>query len=444
MDARTDDLDYDTTLGARGSGDLPAELEGTYPATDATITDSQTYGSAVSSGDVGTTSGQSYGARAATGGSDTSDDTGDDTHEIRQNIEQTRAQMSSTIDAIQERLSPQNLVQQAKDSVREATIGRAQDVMSDMGDTAKNAGYSILDTIRENPLPAALAGIGLGWLIMKARGHQDHQDHGYSAYRADRSYGPDYGYRGTYTRSNYPAYQAGYNQYGQYGAGAYRADYPRDYRTDQQSQGMVSQATDKVQNMASQATDKVQDAASNVADTAQNVASNVSDTAQQWAGQAQDQAQQLGYEAQWQAQRARGWLEQTWESNPLAMGAVALAAGALIGGLIPETQKENQWMGEARENLVQKAQDVAQDTMNKVQNVAQEVASQATETAKQAAQQQGLTGSSASGTSTGNASGKSASSSNTGATGNWSGSTSNQSSTSTSSQSSSSKQPSKR
>ncbi|HEY0128324.1 MAG TPA: DUF3618 domain-containing protein, partial [Rubrobacteraceae bacterium] len=82
----------------------------------------------------------------------------------RVEIERTRAGMSETVDAIQERLSPENLkeqakdrVEQAKDRVKEATVGKAQE-----------AGSGIVGTIKANPLPAALTGIGLGWLLMNA------------------------------------------------------------------------------------------------------------------------------------------------------------------------------------------------------------------------------------------------------------------------------------
>src|ERR687896_800018 len=76
----------------------------------------------------------------------------------RVEIERTRADMSETVDAIQERLSPESLKEQAKDRVKEATVGRAQD-----------AGSGIVGTIRANPLPAALTGVGLGWLLVNAR-----------------------------------------------------------------------------------------------------------------------------------------------------------------------------------------------------------------------------------------------------------------------------------
>src|SRR3712207_5992093 len=82
----------------------------------------------------------------------------------RAEIERTRADMSETVDAIQERLSPENLKEQAKDRVKEATVGRAQE-----------AGSGIVETIRTNPLSAALTGIGLGWLLVSARGSASRQ-----------------------------------------------------------------------------------------------------------------------------------------------------------------------------------------------------------------------------------------------------------------------------
>ena len=52
----------------------------------------------------------------------------DETEAIRADIEQTRSQMSATIDAIQDKLNPQNIVDQAKGAVREATIGRVENM----------------------------------------------------------------------------------------------------------------------------------------------------------------------------------------------------------------------------------------------------------------------------------------------------------------------------
>src|SRR5919202_1910660 len=77
--------------------------------------------------------------------------------------------MSTTIDAITERLSPDNVKEQVKeqmaeqvrdvrDTVREATIGKAEDMVRSAGETVSDARAGVIETIKQNPIPAALAG----------------------------------------------------------------------------------------------------------------------------------------------------------------------------------------------------------------------------------------------------------------------------------------------
>ena len=77
--------------------------------------------------------------------------------QIRAEIEQTRAEMSETIDALQEKLDPERLKEQAKEqaqeSVRQATVGRAKELVSRVGQMARGRGSSLLATITQNPLP---------------------------------------------------------------------------------------------------------------------------------------------------------------------------------------------------------------------------------------------------------------------------------------------------
>jgi hypothetical protein len=100
-------------------------------------------------------------------------------------------------------------------------------------------------------------------------------------------------------------------------------------------------------------------------------------------------------QAQYRAQRVEDRFEQTLRSNPLAVGAVALALGSAVGLALPQTQRENQLMGETRETLVDRAQEVASETFEKVQRVATEVTAEVKETAKETtkeqAREQGLT-----------------------------------------------------
>jgi hypothetical protein len=85
---------------------------------------------------------------------------------LESEIQATRHEMTGTVQTIGERLDPANVVQGAKDTVREATVGRVEQMTSNAMDTATDAGSGILDTIRKNPIPAAMAAIGIGWLFM--------------------------------------------------------------------------------------------------------------------------------------------------------------------------------------------------------------------------------------------------------------------------------------
>jgi len=275
-----------------------------------------------------------------------------DTEEIRARIEETRAEMSGTIDAIQEKLSPDRLKEHAKEMVREATVGRAEDIVSNAGQTAKGFSYDMLETIKQNPLPAALAAVGIGWLFMKSSNNSSES-------------------RGQYFRSEY--YRggpegSGYDRYGYDRSGYNRSGYDQQQNKVGEIAGQAQQTVGRV---ASQAGDKVGQLGDQVGDTV---------------GQVGDKVGQFGDQAQYKAGQATDWFQRALLENPLAVGAVGAALGAALGLILPETRPEHQVMGQARDNLMEKAQTAVQDTMQKVQHVAEE----ATNTVQQEAQNQGL------------------------------------------------------
>jgi hypothetical protein len=94
----------------------------------------------------------------------------EDPSELREDIEQTRADMSETLEAIEERLSPENLKDQAMTTMREATVGKAEQMVNTVEQKAKGTGGTMVDTIKANPIPAALAAMSIGWLVMEGRG----------------------------------------------------------------------------------------------------------------------------------------------------------------------------------------------------------------------------------------------------------------------------------
>jgi ElaB/YqjD/DUF883 family membrane-anchored ribosome-binding protein len=224
------------------------------------------------------------------------------------------------MDAIQDRLSGESLKEQAKDKVKEATVGKAQE-----------AGSGIIGTIRANPLPAALTGIGLGWLLVNARRQSSAQ--------------------------------------GSYRVGAYPYDYPPRYEVPGADGPSTGQAVERTRDRAGETATQVQDKAGQVA------------------SQAQDRVSRLGDRARYQARRASGGFQRMLQENPLAVGALGVGVGAAVGLVIRETTREHEVMGEARDTFVEKAQEKAQDAQERVQQVAQEVQS----AAQQEAENQGLT-----------------------------------------------------
>lgn len=72
--------------------------------------------------------------------------------------------------------------------------------------------------------------------------------------------------------------------------------------------------------------------------------------------------------------------------NPLAAGAVALAAGWLLGSLLPASEKERSLASSAKEQaqpLVDEAKSVAQETATDLKEPAQQAAQSVKESAQQ-------------------------------------------------------------
>lgn len=65
-------------------------------------------------------------------------------------------------------------------------------------------------------------------------------------------------------------------------------------------------------------------------------------------------------------------LWQKLEANPLALGAVGLAVGSIVGVIAPRLQKEDQLMGEARDHLLEHMQAGAEQAAGHLRTAAVE------------------------------------------------------------------------
>jgi hypothetical protein len=247
-------------------------------------------------------------------------------------IETTRVDMGATIDEIGHRLQPQTIADEARVKIREATVGKVEKIVDDAGQTATQTGNTLVQTIRENPVPAALAGLGIGWLAMRMRSSS--------------------GSTGT---SNGNGYNRRYASYG------YSQPYGGSY-----GQGNGGPA-DAVRGAADQAASRAQEVGADMQYKAQDALGSV----QQGARDVQYQAQNAMTDAQWQ-------LDRTLNENPLALGALALGVGAAVALAIPATQKERELIGEQRDKLVEQAAGAVSQVMDQAQSKVQETTEQMT------------------------------------------------------------------
>ncbi len=314
--------------------------------------------------------------------------------ELRLNIEHTRAEMSETIGALQEKLDPARIAEQvkeqirvkaneaydtAKESLREATIGRAEKLMENVSDkvsdVTQRAGMAVSDTgswivemVRENPIAFALIGAGLGALALNNRQKQSWSSRP-SYGDARRPYGNYSGYGSQeYGRPGYPQreYDSGYREPagGSWGS-TERPSGNWAQETGAEISGKAREIADSVAETARAAKDRVTGAVSSAASSVRDTASTLADTTR-------EQMSHLSEEARYRARGASDMFSNTLQENPLALGVAALAAGALIGLVLPATRVESEYMGEARDQFVDKAKEVARETADKVQRVTEE------------------------------------------------------------------------
>jgi len=199
--------------------------------------------------------------------------------EILAEIDRTRSEMDRTLTAIEHRLTPGQLVDQGIDYLRHSG---ANEFVQNLGGTAK-----------QNPLPVALATIGIGWLM--ALGRQ-------------------------------PAQQQGFGF------------------TSSSPGGMREKASGAMQ------------AASESMDTMRGRASQMTETARE----------------QWQ--KARGGVNYMVREQPLALGAIGLAVGAVLAAMAPRTQKEEALMGEASHNVTEKAKEMGSQQLEKAKETMKQAA----------------------------------------------------------------------
>jgi ElaB/YqjD/DUF883 family membrane-anchored ribosome-binding protein len=245
--------------------------------------------------------------------------TGRSPEEIRAEIEQTRAELSETVNTLKERLSPDHLKRQMVEKVCSATVGRAKKMVETSTEKAKEVGSSVAGTVRknvvtktilDNPIPAVLAGIGVAWLIWRKTGKSDGRA---ETFAGTRTGGREYG-----------------------------------SRTRERSEEAIGEAGSKAKEVIGQARDRAEEAV----------------------GQAREKAGQLGTATR---EKARVWKERSrgiLPERPVLLAGAALAAGLIIGFGLPGTERERKWMGRMKDELLSRARGFTKEKCEQAAHIA--------------------------------------------------------------------------
>lgn len=262
----------------------------------------------------------------------------------------------------------QEAVTHAKESARAATVGKIEDLATKLGDTMNDTRDTLIDTIRANPMPAAMAGIGLAWLLMnRSNAHRDRS----GAREYTRSN------RGNGTHGDFPGAQdekdATSNSIRQVTDAAgntlhHLSDATGEvlhngYDAAGNALHRVTDAAGNVMHLATDAAGNVVHQASIAATAVGNGVASASSSVTRGAGNA---ASYVATGAKTQARRVEKGFQTTLEENPLALGVAAVAIGAAVGYALPRTHREDLLMGGKRDDLFRLAEHATRDAAGRV------------------------------------------------------------------------------
>ena len=325
--------------------------------------------------------------------------------ELQREIELQRSRVENTIDQIQEKLSPGQLV----DELLAYTKGGGGEFVA-----------SLQRNVVSNPLPVALLGVSLAWLMAKPSPKATDEP---STIRSDRHWDDSINRRRGYTgpsedTDEYEDYPVtiisgeGLRRVGNSsdGQGRTYSDFADDAgkkfkaladETGNRAGHFIDEAGNRYKGFTNAAGEQVthfRDEAGNLLDEASGWASHTWQMVRQKMHDARDtiaSAAEMGRERSAQAGDAMrsqmDSLNQTilnqFRDQPLVGGALAFALGAALGATLPHTEQEDAVLGEASDAVKEKVGEAAGDLYEQGKDKASELYASAAEKAGELYQQ---------------------------------------------------------
>ena len=282
--------------------------------------------------------------------------------ELEREIAQDRLRIEERIDAIQARMSPGQLLDEALTYAKQSGGG---EYFANLGTAMKS-----------NPLPVALMGISMAWLMANPGAHKRHEEPSYD-YEDDLDY-PLAPVSGSVRRLG-PVRTDGGHRYSHFAdeaggrfkaltdesgrrAGHFMDDAGKTYRgfadaTGRQIHDIRDEAGrlfDEASGWASKTWRRMGSSASRAGGSMMGGARSVGNTAMNMGGSVRHQAAHLNET-----------IARQFQDQPLIGGALAFALGAVIGAALPNTRRENEAMGETAEDVRNQLSTKASEAMHK-------------------------------------------------------------------------------
>jgi hypothetical protein len=312
-----------------------------------------------------------------------------DSAQLERETQSSRDQLADTLDELRARITPGEVVNQL--------VGYAQDT------TGGLFFQHLKQQVANNPLPVAVMAAGFAWLML-GKGVSASRIRQSTVTVADkgRSWLSDSA-QGATTKGREAADRLS-------AAGSHASDAAGSMAADARDRMLAgaaavsdaaADAASRAKETMSDATDRMKDAASGVKDTTKRLkdtaaaagaafgdtVSNTYDRAAAGTGRTASavagSASRLGNTA---LTSGRDFMD-FCRDQPLVLAGVGLAVGAAIGALLPRTKAEDQFMGEASDELKEETKELAGRQFEK----AKKVGEHAYDTAKEEAERQGLT-----------------------------------------------------
>jgi ElaB/YqjD/DUF883 family membrane-anchored ribosome-binding protein len=239
------------------------------------------------------------------------EDTAKDPATLEREINQTRAEMNQTLDSLERKLTAGQLLDQC---------------LTFFGMKGTEIGSSLGRCVKDNPMPVLLTATGIGWMMFGPSQTR-------SAVR-DNRYDYDDAKEGA------DGMMAKMSDTMQSGVTATRQQFAKTTETAKET---VNRTTDKVKETAGRATDSLRDTVNKTADFAQS-----------------------------QANQVREGFNTLLEEQPLILGAVGLAVGAMLGAAFPSTEQEDRLVGEIRDKTINKGKELGAQAYEKGSELAKQ------------------------------------------------------------------------